>query len=306
MLRVGDMSTGFLLRTETLTRCPLCHSGTFSRLLEVPDHESHTGIYGIDVCADCGLAYTNPRPVAEALPRLYEQRTTADFAPGGAGFAGRLRHWRLDRYIHTLLGSRTILTARPRLLDFGCGDGSLALAAQRAGMDVEAVDFHTLPPATLGDTAISYRNIDTWWKGKERYDFIVLRHVLEHHPAPVKLLDQLKSRVVPHGIVAIEVPNRRSLWARTFGANYFAYYVPRHLFHFDRVSLTRVLATAGFAQLCIKPGHTPVIGRSFGYRWRRDVDNLGPAGLASFPLQVIVDTIAGESTTLHAMARINA
>lgn len=299
------MGVPFLLRMETLEHCPLCSGTTLSPLRDVPDHESGTGVYRIDICVDCGLAFTNPRPLVEELPRLYAQRTTTDFAPGGEGLAGRLRRWRLDRYVRNFPRSAGVSPARMRLLDFGCGDGNLALVARRAGLEVEAVDFHALPPPVLIGSAIGYRSIDAWQSATERYDIIVLRHVLEHHPAPVELLGQLRSRLMPHGTVAVEVPNRRSVWARIFGSDFFAYYVPRHLFHFDRDSLARTFAAAGFARIRMTRGHTPLIGHSLGYRWRREIDNLGLLGLASFPAQILADVIIGESSTLHVVARID-
>lgn len=299
------MDAPLSLRTETLDRCPLCGGGRLLHLLDVPDHETHSGVYGIDVCIRCDLAFTNPRPLVDELPKLYDQRATADFAPGGEGIAGRLRAWRLDRYLAGL--QRSAGTHSMHLLDFGCGDGSLALAARRAGFDVDAIDFHTVPPpALVAEASIRYRSVDTWRSQSQRYDLIALRHVLEHHQAPVELLRLLRSRLAPSGRVAIEVPNRRSFWAHVFGADFFAYYVPRHLSHFDSHSLARALTAAGFAQPQVTHGHTPLIGRSLGYRWRRNIDNLGLLGLASFPLQVIADVVAGESSTLHAVARVDA
>jgi len=63
-----------MLRTETLQHCPICRGTSLRRLLVAPDYESHSGVYGIDECGECTTAFTNPRPVEDELPKLYEKR----------------------------------------------------------------------------------------------------------------------------------------------------------------------------------------------------------------------------------------
>jgi len=277
-------------------------------LLRGRDHESGTGEYGIDVCAGCGVAFTNPRPLESELPKLYAARSTADFPNLERGLANRLRGFAIDRYLH-----RQLHPSQDRelaVLDFGCGDGALALgvlryAARRGQVArVTAVDFHPDAPPGLAAVAahVRYESYAAWQGTQERYTAVFLRHVLEHHPDPLRLLAELSNVLQPDGRVFIEVPNRRSVWARVFGANYFGYYVPRHLLHFDRASLTATLRRAGFRDCDVQLGHTPLLGRSLGYLTGRNIDNTGVLGLASYPLQVVADVLARKSTTLRAVA----
>lgn len=295
------------LQTERLESCPIC-GGARRFLLDVPDFESGTGTYGIDACTTCGIAFTNPRPLDSELWKLYASRETTDFAPRTAGISTWLRagliQYRLVRALRPVPGDRL------RLLDYGCGDGSLvsgaAALACRKRFDLEAlgVDFHPDPPAALAAPlpGTGYLSAAAWEATDDAYDHIFVRHVLEHHSNPPELLRTLAKRLRPGGCIHIEVPNRTSIWAVIFGAHFFPYYVPRHLFHFDAGSLRRVIDQSGLRIASLHHGHTPAIGKSLGWRYSRDIDNLDLVGLATYPLQVGVDFLAGRSTTLLARA----
>ncbi len=299
-----------MLQTETLNHCPVCGSKSLRRLLIAPDYESHTGIYGVDECLSCGIGITNPRPLEEELPKLYEERSTADF-PRMDGFAQRLRDHVIDRYLDGQLGATTaVQNATFSTLDYGCGDGALVRGLLRMGrsrkckVNVTAVDFHNAAPPGLVHLGadVVYQSNAAWHASPSQYDAIFLRHVLEHHPEPLRLLQVFAAALRPDGHLFIEVPNRRSVWARVFGKHYFGYYLPRHLFHFDRVSLDSTLHRAGFQHVEVRLAHTPLIGSSLGYLTGRGISNTGLLGLATYPLQVGVDAICGRSTTLRATA----
>ena len=295
-----------MLQTETLTGCPICAGTRLRHLLTIPDYESHTGEYGIEECAQCGAGFTNPRPLASELPKLYDARTTADF-PRTSGLAARLRDFAIDRYLSGQVGALESADEPFRTLDYGCGDGALALglvryagAHQRAPA-VTAVDFHdSAPPAIANHSAITYQQNAAWHAQPGQYDAIFLRHVLEHHPEPQRLLRELIATLRPRGRLFVEVPNRRSVWAAIFGRSYFGYYVPRHLIHFDMASLELVMRQAGCQSTQASRAHTPLVGRSLGYLSGRDISNTGLIGLASYPLQVMLDVICGRSSTLRA------
>lgn len=298
------------LRTETLDRCPICDGGNLRRIVTAPDFESHSGTYGIDECADCSIAFTNPRPVEEELPKLYAQRNTTDF-PRMGGFVQSLRDFAIDHYLAGQLTKRCIDGAQDfTILDYGCGDGALVRGMLRFGnqrrrrVQVTAVDFHDIAPPAIADAGptVTYMPNAAWHQNPGRYDAIFLRHVLEHHPQPLRLLGNLAAALKPGGKLHIEVPNRRSLWAGIFGRYYVGYYLPRHLFHFDRASLSGALKRAGFRESDVRLAQHPMIGGSLGYLVGSALRNTGLVGLACYPLQVGLDKLCGRSTTLLAIA----
>ena len=169
-----------------------------------------------------------------------------------------------------------------------------------------AVDFHDEAPSGLlaGGPGFHYVPFGSWHDLPDRYDAIFLRHVLEHHPDPLRLLAGLCRKLLPNGRLYIEVPNRHSVWASVFRRAYVGYYLPRHLMHFSAASLRKLVESSGLECLSVKLGHTPLIGRSLGYLTGTDMQNTGLVGLASYPLQVAVDVVAGASSTLRATAAL--
>jgi SAM-dependent methyltransferase len=300
------------VKIESLSACPVCNQTRLRTLMQVPDFETGTGEYGLVECGDCGLAFTNPRPLESELPLLYADRTTTDFPTTRAKAVQRLRDGAIDSYLARELG--TIQTKPPAVfaaLDFGCGDGALALGLVRharacgAIAQVTAVDFHSDVPASLvgADTSnVRYWSHDSWHPSDARYDAVFLRHVLEHHPDPRRLLSRLRRMLRSGGRLYIEVPNRRSVWAAVFGRHYFGYYIPRHLMHFDRGSLHLAVESSGLRCVSLCLGHTPLLGRSIAYCTGWKIGNLGPIGLASYPLQVAVDRLGRTSSTLRLVA----
>lgn len=299
------------LQMETLDACPLCGAVALRHTLTAPDYESHTGNYGIDECGGCGAAFTNPRPVETDLPKLYAQRSTVDFPALDSGLVARLRDFAIDRYLADPL---RCLNSAPTersvdILDYGCGDGALARglvrAARKHGRDyrITATDFHdAAPPRLAGIESIRYVPQAHSQNEDFRYHAIFLRHVVEHHPQPDRLIRELKTRLHPGGRLFIEVPNRRSIWARAFGGAYCAYNLPRHLFHFDARSLSGAIERGNLRCERVALAHTPLLGHSLGYLLSRKIQNTGLVGVATYPLQIAVDALARTSSTLRATA----
>lgn len=293
------------LEIEKLDECPLCGCNELRDLIVTRDFQSGLGEFPIQDCPSCGLAFTNPRPTEKSIPLLYSGRDTPDFAAGIRSFTQRLRGLSIRSYLRHRIPSAA--GGQLDVLDFGCGDGSLSFHATMGPTRpiVTSVDFHDHSPPLLSETGgrATYKSYWDWRGNHERYDVIFLRHVLEHHPEPTRLLAELVQSLKPGGAVHIEVPNRRSIWAKIFGPNYFAYYVPRHLMHFDADSLARAINESGLKLEEIRKGHTPQIGGSLGNVLSKDIDNLSVLGVLLYPLQVLLDTAFGLSTTLRASAR---
>ena len=98
-----------------------------------------------------------------------------------------------------------------RLLDVGCGDGSLGRTIKsQVGCKVEGITYS----ADEADDASQYLdkvyvydlNVFTS-NGIGRFDCIVCSHVLEHVQRPERLLEELKHVLSPDGIMIIALPN---------------------------------------------------------------------------------------------------
>jgi SAM-dependent methyltransferase len=129
--------------------------------------------------------------------------------------------------VHRALSS--CLTPPADILDFGAGFGDIPLFATLMGHRCEAADdlqdsWHSLPGArenilrVAAEAGIPFTIIrdgqELPW-GPDRFDMVMLHHVLEHlHDSPRPLLTRLLESVKPGGHLFITVPNAGNLRKR--------------------------------------------------------------------------------------------
>jgi 2-polyprenyl-3-methyl-5-hydroxy-6-metoxy-1,4-benzoquinol methylase len=100
------------------------------------------------------------------------------------------------------------LYQKKTFLDYGCGDAGLLKFLQTNSYVVTGVEYDINLVEKL---ASKFRDIDfivekEFWGTTEKYDIIHLGDVLEHVSNPIKLIEQLKTRLNPGGIFFIEGP----------------------------------------------------------------------------------------------------
>ncbi len=149
--------------------------------------------------------------------------------------------------------------ARPpgRMLDLGCGDGTVLWLARADGWEVEGVELFPEHAAMVQRThgfRVTASNIDSYRGTRAGWDVVVLTHVLEHLPDPVSALAKIRELLRPGGSGVLEFPNIDALDARVrrlldrTGVHRHRYaptYKPGHVQEFCRDSFTFACARAG-------------------------------------------------------------
>jgi cyclopropane fatty-acyl-phospholipid synthase-like methyltransferase len=130
---------------------------------------------------------------------------------------------------------------RGRLLDVGCGNGAFIRAFNRAFPNwslagVELDDKYR--EAVEGIAGVEALYVGPPAQVPGMFDFISLIHALEHIPKPQAYLAELGSKLVPDGLLLVQVPN--------FRHNPFDLLVADHASHFSPATLREVVQTAGF------------------------------------------------------------
>lgn len=149
--------------------------------------------------------------------------------------------------------------AKGRMLDLGCGDGTVLWLARQDGWDVKGVELFPehvrLVRERLG-LDVEVGDITTYDGVAGAWDCVVLTHVLEHLPDPVAALRKVYGLLTPGAVAVLEFPNidafdarlRRLLERlRIHRRRYAATYVPGHVQEFCRTSFAVAARHAGLA-----------------------------------------------------------
>jgi len=242
-------------------------------------------------CRTCGLLYLNPRPTIEEIGRYYPQQY---FAPApvkmrsalhrtAKQWSRMLKRWiREDFYgypspegrgpwhvirkvllwpeqMRRIFRGRDIVPwiGEGRLLDVGCGPGGNLNNLQEQGWDVYGIELSEAAVAraraVVGDR-VHCGTLATAPFEEESFDVIFMSHSLEHVFDPVQELRRVRKLLKAEGRLIIAVPNVDSLEAKLFSRWWIHWDPPRHLYHFSKKTLIRLLEQAGFHVLRLRTG----------------------------------------------------
>ncbi|MEP6755486.1 MAG: class I SAM-dependent methyltransferase [Chthonomonadales bacterium] len=115
--------------------------------------------------------------------------------------------------------SRTIVeyTRGPRILELGCADGMVTAELSEKFVGVEAMDAseELIAKARLrAPKAKFHAALFEEFQPEEKYDTLILGHVLEHVENPVAILLTVSKWLAPSGRMIITVPNGESIHRR--------------------------------------------------------------------------------------------
>lgn len=185
-------------------------------------------------CTGCGVGVT--RPVPEDLGRYYGPA----YYGRRHGFTAWYRCWRRARLL-----ARHV-PEPGRLLDVGCGDGDFLAFVARRGWRVAGTELRDPVPEAL-DRGIEVRRSIAEARDLGPFDAITLWHSFEHFPDPARALDEVVAALADGGALLVIVPDSGGMQGRLFGAAWFHLDPPRHVVHFTRTSLLRLLESRGLA-----------------------------------------------------------
>jgi ubiquinone biosynthesis O-methyltransferase len=157
----------------------------------------------------------------------------------------------IEQILHLLKGKKI------KILDFGCGAGTLSLYLASKGYDVTGVDIS--PKAIeLAKQSAKYMNISNvnftelsnFKKNKEKYDLIISIEVIEHVPNDLKLLHNLYLMIKKRGYLYLTTPSLNAPLYKLGLLNNFDKEVG-HLRRYNTKSLIIKITTIGFKILKI-------------------------------------------------------
>jgi 2-polyprenyl-3-methyl-5-hydroxy-6-metoxy-1,4-benzoquinol methylase len=130
------------------------------------------------------------------------------------------------------------------LLDIGTGTGDFLLACFENEWNTTGIEpnikARTIANNKLNSDQTIYKSLNELLKSNsslKKFDVISMWHVLEHVPDLNEYINHLYKLLEPNGILLIAVPNHNCFDARYYKNYWAAYDVPRHLWHFSRLSI---------------------------------------------------------------------
>ncbi|MEW6442566.1 MAG: class I SAM-dependent methyltransferase [bacterium] len=239
---------------ETVS-CNICSSCSQTRLTRCRDQVfGHSEEFQLVRCNDCELVYLSPRPEKNEMGKYYPPGYQQEIRK----LIDRLRGDPILRRGLEMLARRRLPPRKPpgRVLEVGCSFGDYLGYLRRNGWDVEGIELD--PDASRyareADLAVhegdAERILPTLPSG--RFDVVALWHLIEHLYDPLAALQEIGRVLKPGGLLLMELPNFASLLAGRLGQAWFPLEVPRHLYHFTPVTISRLLSRAGFAGVSVR------------------------------------------------------
>lgn len=193
-----------------------------------------------------GFLETHPLPDLENLPEYYKSEDYISHTDSKRNLFEKVYHIirsiSLKRKLNLI---NSIPISGKKLLDVGCGTGDFLNVAQNNNWTVIGIEPNPNARAIANKkTNDSVFDVDQLQRfDKHSFDIITLWHVLEHLPNLHQQIQNLKSLLKESGRLIIAVPNHNSFDAQHYKNFWAAYDVPRHLWHFNKESISKLFAS---------------------------------------------------------------
>lgn len=243
------------LRVQTSAACPVCQDSLTIKYQDLRDYSLKilpNERYELVECSKCEVALTLPIETDHALGRYYPESYIPFRQESGLKRLALLFQFRRDlARIRKAAKSRT----KGELFEIGAGNGAFLASAARAGYAISGIE----PSNTGRNTALELFGLDlipglaSDHRFTQRYQVIVLRHVIEHVADPGELLRNIFEKgLEADGVLYLKLPRYDSWERKWFGRYWFGYDFPRHRSHFSASGLNALLQSIGYTDVEIR------------------------------------------------------
>jgi SAM-dependent methyltransferase len=219
MVRISEMA-------QPSERCPACNSDRRSWHGEKNSHE-------VFRCRKCGTLYSERFEISYDCYYDDTNLKVPEFIRA-----------RLDEVFEELGTYRQT----NRLLDIGCGAGSLLEAARRAGWDAEGLEISE-PAAefvrTQGFKVFRGDLLNAPYPD-DHFDIVTASELIEHVADPLTMLKKTARILRSGGLLWATTPNANSLSSRMLGVKWSTVCPPEHLQLFSPSGIRELTEKAGF------------------------------------------------------------
>lgn len=227
-----------------------------SIFLKVKDHSVTGEEFELIQNMEYGFLETSPKPSSDKLPDYYKSEDYISHTDSQRNLFEKVYH--LVRSISLKKKLKLInsfSSESKKLLDVGCGTGDFLQTALENNWIVSGIE----PNEQAREIANKKTNNSVFETEQllkleaSSFDVITLWHVLEHLPDLENHIKVFKKLLKTNGTLIIAVPNYKSYDAKHYKQFWAAYDVPRHLWHFNKTSISKLVSKQHMKVLKVKP-----------------------------------------------------
>ncbi|WP_224485344.1 class I SAM-dependent methyltransferase [Robertkochia aurantiaca] len=199
-----------------------------------------------------GYLETLPRPSTDQLGRYYQSDEYISHTDNNEGLINII-YQQVKKY---MLGRKRNLIKKVHpsastVLDYGTGTGDFLKAIQT---HYETVGIEPNDKARhIAKTKGLHIHEDRTTLHDSKFDVITMWHVLEHIPDLHDTISFLENHINPGGNLILALPNYKSYDAQKYQDLWAGFDVPRHLWHFDKSSITNLFESTSLSVVQILP-----------------------------------------------------
>lgn len=252
------------IATEIHTSCYLCGNDgevLYQNLVDYLFGAPGTWTFKKCLNLNCGLIWLDPMPAVDEIGKAYKNYYTHDQSKNTRWtllakiFRGifhkpciTLLRMRNERKQYKCMYLDQVPTGR--LLEVGCGSGKRLARMKALGWDVMGQEIDPAAAHFVREKwsiDVHLGPLETMTLPQEKYDVIIMSHVIEHVHDPVGLLSICCNLLKANGLLALLTPNAGSYGHHKFGEAWRGLEPPRHLHLFTCETLVQASQSAGFS-----------------------------------------------------------
>lgn len=225
-------------------------------VLKVKDHSVSQEYFDLIPNSKYGYLETVPQPHSDKLPGYYISDDYISHTDSKRNLFEKVYHLVRIFSLKQKLNLINAFSFKERsLLDVGCGTGDFLEIAKKNDWTVCGIEPNAQARSMANKkTGNAIFDVDKLLNfNASSFDVITLWHVLEHLPNLEEQIRILKKLLKPNGTLIIAVPNHKSYDATYYKAYWAAFDVPRHLWHFNKQSISKLFQDVSMEIVKIKP-----------------------------------------------------
>jgi SAM-dependent methyltransferase len=157
----------------------------------------------------------------------------------------------IDKRLDEIVATFDSYRQNNRLLDVGCGAGSVLEAAARANWEAFGLEVSQSAIQHLRSRGfeVFHGELDQADYPDGYFDVVVASELLEHLPNPRALLTSISRILRPGGLFWATTPHGRGISARILGVKWTTVCPPEHLQLFSVTGIKTLLSSSGFSHI---------------------------------------------------------